>query len=144
MPPERRNFQDALEDVIYWNSSFAIARLNDADLYHPQCLDFANRMDAEGVLSVSSEFVHNELAFHTIKEALLAEARRTGQRWQDVYRQRPEIVLSVMLQVQANRTELNRMTFLYHRNRSRPCLSTDERLCPPSDGCLPYRHRFGY
>ncbi len=112
MPAERRSFADPPEPIIYWNTSFAIAHFNPNYLYHAECLNFAHRLDTAGILSVSSDFVHNELAFIVIRNALVAEARRTGQRWQDVYRQRPDIVAATMPQVQANRAQLNRMTLL--------------------------------
>jgi predicted nucleic acid-binding protein len=112
MPAERRNFHDRLEGVIYWNSSFATAYFDDTEAYHRQCLEFANRLETERVLSVSSDFVHNELAFVFIRDALLAEARRTGQHWRDVYRHRSDIVIATMPQAQVNRAELNRLTLL--------------------------------
>jgi predicted nucleic acid-binding protein len=110
MPAQRRTFHDPLESVIYWDSSFAIARLHGDHDHHAECVDFACRLDTEGILSIASDFVHNELAFHTIKAALVVEARRIGQYWRDVYRQRPDLVIATMPQVQANRAELNRMT----------------------------------
>ncbi len=110
MPAECRTFQDALEEVVYWDSSFAIARLDDTEQYHAECLDFTRRIDTEGTLSVSSDFVHNELAFHLLREALSAEGRRTGQSWRAVYRQRPDIVVAAMPQVDAYRADLNRLT----------------------------------
>ncbi len=109
MPAECRTFQDALEEVIYWDVSFALAYFDDSEAYHAECLAFAQRLDAEEALSVSSDFVHNELAFIVIRDALLAEGRRTGQFWRNVHRQRPDIVLATMPQVDAYRVELNRL-----------------------------------
>jgi predicted nucleic acid-binding protein len=112
MPAQRRTFHDPLESVIYWDASFAIARLHGDHDYHAECVDLARRLDTERILSIVSDLVHDELAFYTIKSALMAEARRTGQRWQEVYRQRPNLVIATMPQVQTNRAELNRMTLL--------------------------------
>ncbi len=112
MPAQRRTFHDPLESAIYWDSSFAIAYIDDRHHYHAECLDFFRRLDAAQVLSVSSDFVHNEVAFYTMRDALVAEARRTGQRWQEVYRQRPDLVIATMPQVQAHRAELDRMTLV--------------------------------
>jgi predicted nucleic acid-binding protein len=112
MPAQRRGFYDPLESLLYWDSSFAIAHFDDRHDYHAECVDFRRRLEGESILSVSSDFVHNELAFHTIKAALVAEARRTGQYWRDVHRQRPDLVLATLPLVQANRADLNRMTLL--------------------------------
>jgi predicted nucleic acid-binding protein len=110
MPAERRSFQDALEEVIYWDSSFAIAALIDTHPYHAECLDFRQRLEREGILSVGSDFVHNELAFHVLRDALAAEGQRTGQSWRTVHRQRPDVFLATMPQVDTYRADLNRMT----------------------------------
>ncbi len=110
MPAERRTFLDPLESFIYWDASFAIGYFDDTHRFHAECLDFRNRMDREGTISVSSVFTRNELAFHMIRSALDDEARRTGQRWQDVRQQRPDIVTATMPKVLANRAELNRLT----------------------------------
>jgi predicted nucleic acid-binding protein len=110
MPAERRSFADPLEPVVYWDTSFAIARLRVNHPYHAEALNFAHRLDAEAILSTSSDFVHNELAFVVIRDALMAEGRRTGQYWRDVYRQRLDLVIATLPQVQANRAELNRLT----------------------------------
>jgi predicted nucleic acid-binding protein len=67
-------------------------------------------LEREDILSVSSDLVHNEVAFHALKAPLVAEARRAGLRWQEVCRRRPDLVLAAMPQVQAQRAELNRMT----------------------------------
>jgi predicted nucleic acid-binding protein len=110
MPAERRTFDDALEPFIYWDSSFAIAHVLDTEFYYAPCLAFGQRLDAEGIISTSSEFVHNELAFRVLRGELVLEARRTEQHWQEVARRRPDIILATMPQIEANRVELNHLT----------------------------------
>jgi predicted nucleic acid-binding protein len=110
MAAERRSFHDPLESIIYWDASFAVAHFLDTQSYHTECVAFRHRLEAEGILSVSSDFTHNELAFRVIQSALAAEGRRTGQPWHVVYRQHPDLVLATMPQVNANRTELDRLT----------------------------------
>jgi predicted nucleic acid-binding protein len=109
---EKRNFRDALEPVIYWNTSFVIAQWDTNDPFHRECLAFARRMQREGVVCVVSVFTYNELAFHILHRALLQEARRTGAWWRDVLRNSPHIFQTAMDEVDIVRTHLERQTIL--------------------------------
>jgi hypothetical protein len=59
-----------LEPLVYWDTTFAIAYIEDTALFHDECRCFADRLERESILSVSSDFVHNEVAFHIFKTAL--------------------------------------------------------------------------
>jgi predicted nucleic acid-binding protein len=112
MPAKRRSFYDPLESFIYWDASFTIGVFDDREPYHAGCFAFAQRLQAEQILCLCSHFTHNELAFHTIRIALAAEGRRTGQYWRDVHRMNPNIMLSAIPRVEANRAELERFTLI--------------------------------
>ena len=45
------SFTDALEPVVYWDSSFAIARADRAAPWHNECMNFAASMQAEGMFA---------------------------------------------------------------------------------------------
>jgi hypothetical protein len=73
------------EKFGYWDASFAIACSVDTVPYHNKCVDFRDRLEAEGILSIAGDFVYDELAFFLVKRALEAEGRRSGQHWRDVF-----------------------------------------------------------
>ena len=117
------SFTDALEPVVYWDSSFAIARADRAAPWHNECMNFAASMQAEGMfasltddckfglrLCIVSELVYNELVLHIIKGRLVEEARQIGRHWVDVKRTRPNLVAAIMLQVESLWKELERLT----------------------------------
>ncbi|MBM3238451.1 PIN domain-containing protein [Candidatus Poribacteria bacterium] len=110
MATEKRNFHEALEPVLYWDATFAIARLVDAERYHSECLAFEGRLQAGSILSVVSEFVHNELAFFLVKTALTEKGRTTGEHWLDVKRNRLNVIPAAVPEVEAKQMELDRMT----------------------------------
>ena len=110
MAAEKRNFYEALEPVLYWDTTFAIAHLADTEQYHSECLAFEGRLQAESILSVVSEFVHNELAFFLVKTALTEEGRITGEHWLDVKKNRLDVIPAAVHEVEAKQTELDRMT----------------------------------
>ena len=110
MPAVRRSFLDPLEEFIYWNASFAIAFAIDTERYHYDCDTFALRMRAELVVSVSSDFTQNELAFHILKRAYINEARIRGVHWMQLRRQRPDIVTATMPVILARKADLELMT----------------------------------
>jgi predicted nucleic acid-binding protein len=107
---ERRNFLDALEPFIL-NSSFVIACWDDRDPFHLECQAFLNRLlKAEEIVCVVSDFTYNEVAFFILRQALIQEARRTGQRWEEVLRTNPHIFQAAMDEVELVKTELDRST----------------------------------
>jgi predicted nucleic acid-binding protein len=111
MSAERRSFEDVLESIVYWDATFAIAVFVVEDLFHQECVTFKQRILDEGTtLSVASDFVYNELAFHIIRNALTVESRRRGQHWRDVKRQDPTVVRTAMLEVELKKMEMDRLT----------------------------------
>ncbi|MFA0740741.1 MAG: hypothetical protein DFNUSKGM_000848 [Candidatus Fervidibacter sacchari] len=108
---ERRNFRDTLEPIIYLNSSFVIAHCDRGDPFHLECRDFFGRLQAEGTICVVSDFVYNEVAFYILRQALMREARRTGQRWEDVLRVAPHVFQEAMNRVEIVRADLEQRTF---------------------------------
>ena len=107
---ERRNFRDTLEPIIYLNSSFVIAHCDRGDPFHLECRDFFGRLQAEGTICVVSDFVYNEVAFYILRQALMREARRTGQRWEDVLRVAPHVFQEAMNRVEIIRADLEQRT----------------------------------
>ena len=107
---ERRNFRDTLEPIIYLNSSFVIAHCDRGDPFHLECRDFFGRLQAEGTICVVSDFVYNEVAFYILRQALMREARRTGQRWEDVLRIAPHVFQEAMNRVEIIRADLEQRT----------------------------------
>ena len=107
---EKRNFHDALEPIIYLNSSFIIAHCDRGDPFHIDCRDFFDRLQAEGVICIVSDFVYNEVAFYILRQALMREARRTGQRWEDVLRIAPHVFQEAMNRVEIIRADLEQRT----------------------------------
>ncbi len=107
---ERRNFHDPLEPVVYLNSSFVIACWDDRDPFHFESQAFLRRMQAEGIVLVISDFTYNEVAFYILRQALLREARRTGQRWEDVLRTVPQVFQAAMDEAETVKAELDRST----------------------------------
>ena len=69
----RRSFDDVLEPIIYWDASYAIAYYVDTEPYHNECVDFRNRLEAEGILSIAGDFVYDELTFFLVKRSLESE-----------------------------------------------------------------------
>lgn len=106
---ERRNFLDALEPFIL-NSSFVIACWDDRDPFHLECQAFLIRLKAEEIVCVVSDFTYNEVTFFILRQALIQEARRTGQRWEEVLRTNPHIFQAAMDEVELVKTELDRST----------------------------------
>ena len=109
MTAEKRSFNDALEPLFYWDTAFTISFFIESERYHKECLAFRHRLDAEGSLSAVSDLVYNELAFYLLKRALLEEGQRTGQYWLDVKRNRPDVIIKTMPDVDAKRAELDRI-----------------------------------
>jgi len=107
---ERRNFHDALEPIVYLNSSFVIAHCDRGDPFNLECHDFFDRLQAEGVICIVSDFVYNEVAFYILRQALMREARRTGQRWEDVLRVAPHVFQEAMNRVEIVRADLEQRT----------------------------------
>jgi predicted nucleic acid-binding protein len=90
MPAERRNFNDRLSPIIYWDATFSIAFTDKTHGAHDDCRAFALRLEAEGSLSVASDFTYNELAFFAIRRRLAAEGRRHGLHWAELYKAQPD------------------------------------------------------
>ena len=106
----KRSFDDILESIIYWDASFAIAHYVNTEPYHGECIDFCDRLEAEGILSIAGDFVYDELAFLLVRRALEAEGRRSRQHWRDVMRTQPNFINAVMPDVLVKTNELNDMT----------------------------------
>ena len=105
----RRSFLD-LEPIIYRDASYAIAYYVDTEPYHEECVDFRNRLEAEGILSIAGDFVYDELAFFLVRKSLEAESRISGQYWRNVMRTQPNFVSTIMPDVLIKTNELNDMT----------------------------------
>ncbi|MBM3237057.1 type II toxin-antitoxin system VapC family toxin [Candidatus Poribacteria bacterium] len=109
MPAECRNFRDPIEPILYLDATYAIATLDETEAYHSDCANFYERLESESVLSVVSDLVYNELAFHRIKAAMTIEGIRTNQHWLDVKRNRPNFIATIMPDVESKKAELNCM-----------------------------------
>jgi len=110
MSAERRNFLDRLEPVIYWDATYAIAFIDENERFHAECDVFFQHLIDASALSVLSDMVFNEVAFHRIKAALLTEGNRIGQHWMSVKRNQPNFISTVMLDVETKRRELEEAT----------------------------------
>jgi predicted nucleic acid-binding protein len=95
-----------LEPLIYWDTTFAFTAFSVTEPFHADCVAFRKRLDAEGVVSIISDFVYDELAFVLMKRSLLAEARRLGKQWMDVYNEHPEFLATVYSEIQIITTPL--------------------------------------
>ncbi len=109
---EQRNFHDALEPIVYLNSSFIIAYWQPNDPFHNECVAFSKRLQNEGIICVVSDFTYNEVAFHILHQALLQEARKTGQWWKHVMRLNPQVFQAAMDEVELIKAELERNSLL--------------------------------
>jgi len=110
MPAEQRNFLDSLEPVVYLDTSYTIAYFDVTEPFHTECDVFRQKLEKESVLSVVSDFVYNELAFHHLKSAFVTEGRRWGKSWMWVKRNLPDIFTDAMAEIQASRAELEKTT----------------------------------
>ena len=110
MPAQQYTFDSALENLIYWDAAFTIAFFEETHRYHRKCLDFARRLERESILSLSSDFTQNELAFHIIKSVLTEEGELMGRHWLEVKREHPELLLATMPIVEECRNELDQLT----------------------------------
>jgi hypothetical protein len=117
MSSKRRNFDEQLEPLIYWDTTFAFTTFSAAEPFHTECVVFRKRLDAEcgfpplggqegGFVSVVSDFVYDELAFVLMKRSLLAEARRIGKQWMDVYNEHPFFLSTIYPGIQIITTPL--------------------------------------
>jgi len=89
-----------LEPLIYWDTTFAFTAFSAKEPFHAECVAFRRRLDAEGVVSVVSDFVYDELAFVLMKRSLIAEAKRVGKQWMDVYNEHPFFLSIVYPEIQ--------------------------------------------
>ena len=111
MSVSKKSFtDDVMESIIYWDASYAISCLVETEQYYDECVAFQKRLKAEGILSVSSDFVYDELSFFLIRQALTKEGRRTGQHWLDVKKSQPDFISKIMPNVEVKTDELNDMT----------------------------------
>ena len=110
MKAERRSFHNALEPILYWDATFAVAFTVPTDPWHAECEEFRSRLEARLILSVTSDFVYDEFAFYLVKAALTAEGKRTGKRWLDVKREQPDFIATVMPDVEVAKAELDQST----------------------------------
>lgn len=110
MPAERRDFLSPLEPVVYLDSTYTIAYFDATERFHAGCNAFSQRLEAESVLPAVSDLVYNELAFHHLKSAFVAEGRRLSRSWIWVKRNMPQVFTAAMSEVKASKTELERTT----------------------------------
>jgi predicted nucleic acid-binding protein len=110
MPAERRNFLSPLEPVVYLDSTYTIAYFDTTERFHAECNTFSQRLETESVLPVISDPVYNELAFHHLKSALVAEGQRLSKSWIWVKRNIPQVFTAAMVEVKASKTQLERTT----------------------------------
>lgn len=106
MSAEQRSFHDPLESLIYWDATFTISAGVDTELFHTECDTFRQRLEAESVLSVVSDFLYNELAFFIIKNALYSEGQRAQKTWWQIYEAHPELVTAIMPEVNRKKAEV--------------------------------------
>ena len=111
MSTSKRSFTEALESIIYWDASYAISFYVEAEQYNDECVAFQKRLKAEGILSVVSDFVYDELSFFLIRQALTKEGRKTGQHWLDVKKSQTDFISRIMPDVKVKTDDLNDMTF---------------------------------
>ena len=111
MPAEVRDFVDEIDDVIYWDSSFAIAHFFEQLPSHTECSNFVTRLMREGVLCVSSDLVHNEVAFFIQRSYLSEHGARVGMHWREVHRRMPNALSAINALLRRVRNELEAMTF---------------------------------
>ena len=109
MRAEHRSFHDTLEQILYWDTTFPIAFTVPTDPWHAECEEFLSRLEAEAILSVTSDFVYDEFAFYLVKAALTAEGKRTAKGWLNVKREQPDFIARVMPDVEVAKTELDRV-----------------------------------
>ncbi|MCS7192735.1 MAG: type II toxin-antitoxin system VapC family toxin [Armatimonadetes bacterium] len=107
---ERRNFHDALEPIVYLNSSFVIALRARHDPFHHECRVFFDRLQSEGIVCVVSDFVYNEVAFYILRRFLMREAIRTGQSWEEILRTVPQVFQNAMDEVENVKSRIDRST----------------------------------
>ncbi|MFN4180854.1 MAG: type II toxin-antitoxin system VapC family toxin [Armatimonadota bacterium] len=107
---ERRNFHDVIEPMVYLNSSFIIAQCSVHDPFHHECEAFFLRLQMEGIICVVSDFTYNEVAFYTLRQALIREARRIGQRWEEVVKTVPHVFQTAVDEVERIKTDLDQRT----------------------------------
>ncbi len=106
----KRTFDDPLEPLIYWDTSFVIAAFVPPEAWHAECNAFRVRLDTEGTVSVVSEFVYDETAFIRLRDLLTPEAFARGISWQALRRADPTAQQGVMSHVEFLRRELERQT----------------------------------
>jgi predicted nucleic acid-binding protein len=109
MSAERRSFMAPIEPILYWDTTYAITILDETEAYHSDCANFYEQLDTKSVLSVASDLVYNELAFHRIKAALTIEGIHTNQHWLDVKRNLPDFIATIMPDVESKKAELDCM-----------------------------------
>jgi predicted nucleic acid-binding protein len=110
MPAIRRNFHDVLESIVYLDSTVAIAAEDNHERFHAECDAFRQRIESRSILSVVSDFVYNEVAFHHIKSMLADEGQRQGKSWMWVKRNAPHVFDVAMINVQTSKAEWERTT----------------------------------
>ncbi len=110
MPAERRTFLSPLEPVLYLDTTYTIAYFDATERFHVECNTFAQRLETESVLPVVGDLVYNELAFHHLKSAFVAEGQQLSRSWIWVKRNMPQVFTTAMAEVKTSKTELERIT----------------------------------
>ena len=57
MSSKRRSFDEKLEPLIYWDTTFAFTAFSAIEPFHAECVAFRKRLDAEGVGERSEHFL---------------------------------------------------------------------------------------
>jgi predicted nucleic acid-binding protein len=109
-----KRFDDisSLPELLYWDSSFAALILfgEPSEPHHAESRDFAQRMEAEQVLPVVSDFVYDEVAFLWVKRELLRVAKPLSVHWQQIKRTQPTEVGKALRAFRPRKDELERLT----------------------------------
>ena len=106
MPATRHGFGAHVEGLLYLDSSFVIATLNESESHHAACIDFHRRLDSATVLPVVSDLVYEEVAFHRLRTVLSDAARARGIPWRRVLKQDPTVFDAAMTEVASDRADI--------------------------------------
>jgi predicted nucleic acid-binding protein len=106
------NFDAELPEIIYWDTSFVHVCLigESTEPYYTECQDFRARLKSEGVLSVVSDFVYDEIAFIWIKRELVKTVQSLGLHWLNVKDQQTNLISQAMQNFKMRKVDLEALT----------------------------------
>ena len=112
MSANKLSFDAKLPEIIYWDTSFVHVCLigEPTEPYYTECQDFQARLKNDGVLSVVSDFVYDELAFIWVKRELAKAGRPLGLYWLDVKNKKPNLIGQAMQDFKIRKTDLEALT----------------------------------